>query len=81
MHGTKVENIPQSSTFDPEQQKKMVIASPVYNYAEVTKTHHELSRKITKMYHRKCRITNVDGLPAYDSYGLYCSYSTSAANI
>ena len=28
----------------------------------------------------KCRITNVDGLPAYDSYGPYCSYSTSAAN-
>ena len=28
----------------------------------------------------KCRITNVDGLPAYDSYGPYCSYSTSAEN-
>jgi hypothetical protein len=26
MHGTKVENIPQLSTFDPEQQKKIVIA-------------------------------------------------------
>jgi hypothetical protein len=28
MHGTKVENIPQLSTFDPEQQTKFVIASP-----------------------------------------------------
>jgi hypothetical protein len=49
----KVENIPQSSTFDTEHDKKLVIASPIYDYAEVTKKQHELSRKITKMYQRK----------------------------
>jgi hypothetical protein len=54
---------------------------PIYDYTEVTKTCHELSRKTTEMYHRKCRITNTDVLPAYDSYGLCCSCSTSAANI
>jgi hypothetical protein len=55
--------------------------SPDYDYAEVNKPHHELLRKCAKIFHRKCRITNVDGLPAYDSYGLCCSYSTSAVNI
>jgi hypothetical protein len=35
MHSTKVENIPQSSTFDPQQQIVLVIASPDYDYAEV----------------------------------------------
>lgn len=44
MHGTKVENIPQLSTFDPEQKKIMVIVLPIYAYAEVTETHHELPR-------------------------------------
>jgi hypothetical protein len=59
----------------------LVIVSPDYDYAEVNKPHHELLRKCAKIFHRKCRITNVDGLPAYDSYGLCCSYSTSAVNI
>lgn len=36
MHGTKVENIPQLSTFDPDQQEKLVIASSIYDYAEMT---------------------------------------------
>jgi len=82
MHDTKVENIPQLSTFDPEQHKILVIASPNSDYAEINTIRHELSRKIPKMHHKKCRITTENnGLPAYDSFGLCCSCSTSAANI
>jgi len=82
MHDTKVENIPQLSAFDPEQQEILVIASPNSNCAEINTIRHELSRKIPKTHYRKCRITTENnGLPAYDSFGLCCSCSTSAANI
>jgi len=81
MHDTKVENIPQLSAFDPEQQEILVIASPNSNCAEINTIRHELSRKIPKTHYRKCRITENNGLPAYDSFGLCCSCSTSAANI
>jgi len=82
MHDTKVENIPQLSAFDPEQQEILVIASPNSNCAEINTIRHELSRKIPKTHYRKCRITTENnGLPAYDSFGLCYSCSTSAANI